>query len=89
MVGRYGGEEFGVILFNTNAETADRIMNEIRESFSRIRQSSGIEDFTVTFSCGIAEFPQCETAQEINEEADAALYHAKQAGRNRVILAER
>ncbi|MFP4152020.1 MAG: diguanylate cyclase [Alkalispirochaeta sp.] len=89
VVGRYGGEEFGVILFNTNAETADRIMNEIRESFSRIRQSSGIEDFTVTFSCGIAEFPQCETAQEINEEADAALYHAKQAGRNRVILAER
>jgi len=88
VVGRYGGEEFGVILFNTNAEHAARIMNEIRESFSRIRQNSGNEDFSVTFSCGIAEFPRCETAQEINEEADAALYRAKQAGRNRVILAE-
>jgi diguanylate cyclase (GGDEF)-like protein len=88
IVGRYGGEEFGIILFNTTAYHAERIMNEIRESFALIRQNSGSTEFPVTFSCGIAEFPRFETAQEINEAADTALYKAKQSGRNRVVIAE-
>jgi diguanylate cyclase (GGDEF)-like protein len=86
-IGRYGGEEFGVILFNTDASWAETIMNEIRESFARLRQSDGNKEFTVTLSCGIAEFPQYGSASELNEAADAALYRAKQAGRNRVVIA--
>jgi len=86
-IGRYGGEEFGVILFNSNAENAERTMNEIRESFSRIRQRDGDKDFFVTLSCGIASFPDYEDALRIGEEADKALYAAKRCGRNRTVVA--
>lgn len=89
IVGRYGGEEFGVILFNTDVAQARRIMDQIRESFSRLKQYSGETEFFVTFSCGIAGFPNIEQASELGEAADGALYDAKQAGRNRVITAER
>ncbi len=88
-IGRYGGEEFGVILFNSNAENAERTMNEIRESFSRIRQRDGDKDFFVTLSCGIASFPDYEDALKIGEEADKALYAAKRCGRNRTVVAGR
>lgn len=88
IIGRYGGEEFGVILFNTTIVHAERIMNEIRESFAMIRQTSGTVEFSVTFSCGLAEFPTYETGQSINEAADNALYRAKETGRNRVIVAD-
>lgn len=88
-IGRYGGEEFGVILFNTDASFAETIMNEIRESFSRLRQTDGHEEFFVTLSCGIAEFPRYDTVSAINEAADAALYKAKEGGRNRVEVAGR
>jgi diguanylate cyclase (GGDEF)-like protein len=86
-VGRYGGEEFGVVLFNTDLANAERIMNEIRESFSKIRQRSTSEDFFVTFSCGIASFPEYPDAMIIGEEADKALYAAKRGGRNVVVTA--
>ncbi|TVR68823.1 MAG: diguanylate cyclase [Spirochaetaceae bacterium] len=88
-IGRYGGEEFGVILFNTDASFAETIMNEIRESFSRIRQTDGHEEFFVTLSCGVAEFPRYDSASAINEAADGALYKAKESGRNRVVVAGR
>lgn len=86
-IGRYGGEEFGVILFNTDASWAETILNEIRTSFAMIRQTDGHSEFTVTLSCGIAEFPVFDSPSAINEAADAALYKAKEAGRNRVVIA--
>ncbi len=86
-IGRYGGEEFGVILFNTDAAQAHRILDEIRESFSSLRQTDGQQEFTVTLSCGLAEFPRFETAVEMGEAADAALYSAKENGRNRIVIA--
>lgn len=86
-IGRYGGEEFGVILFNTSASWAESIMNEIRESFNRIRQTDGRAQFNVTFSCGIAEYPHFDTAPALNEAADSALYQAKNRGRNCVVVA--
>jgi diguanylate cyclase (GGDEF)-like protein len=87
-VGRYGGEEFGVVLFNTDLANGERIINEIRESFSRIRQRGTTEDFFVTFSCGIASFPEYPDAMAIGEQADKALYAAKRGGRNMVVTAE-
>jgi diguanylate cyclase (GGDEF)-like protein len=88
VVGRYGGEEFGVILFNTDAVNAVRIMNGIRDSFSRIHQSSASATFHVTFSCGLAEFPAFDTPSALNEAADGALYRAKERGRNAVMAAD-
>jgi diguanylate cyclase (GGDEF)-like protein len=85
IIGRYGGEEFGVILFNTEEGDAGRILDEIRESFSKIRQYSGSNEFFVTFSCGIASLSKCKDAGSLNHEADKALYEAKEEGRNRIV----
>jgi diguanylate cyclase (GGDEF)-like protein len=83
-VGRYGGEEFGVILFNTDINSGEALMNEIRESFARIHHKEAKNDFIVTFSCGITEARSDEALVAIKEQADKALYSAKRNGRNRV-----
>ncbi|MBT3274483.1 MAG: diguanylate cyclase [Spirochaetales bacterium] len=87
IIGRYGGEEFGAILLNTHAEDAQRILDEVRDNFSQIRHQAEDTEFSVTFSCGIACFPGISGANEMTNAADKALYQAKEAGRNRVLLA--
>ncbi|MGD9786442.1 MAG: diguanylate cyclase [Sulfuricellaceae bacterium] len=84
IVGRYGGEEFAVVLPDTPIHQAERVLNEVRESFSRILQPAEGKGFRCTFSCGIAAYPAHATAAELNNAADEALYAAKGAGRNRV-----
>ena len=85
VIGRYGGEEFGVILINTSLENAEIIMNEIRENFSHVRHQAINEDFFVTFSCGIANFSGLDNVEQLTNAADIALYEAKEGGRNRVV----
>src|SRR5579859_6267697 len=88
IVGRIGGEEFVVILPDTDAKKAFGLLNELRDAFSLVRQRASRElVFTTTFSCGIAEYPLGANANDIQLLADQALYQAKQAGRNRVMLA--
>jgi diguanylate cyclase (GGDEF)-like protein len=56
LIGRYGGEEFALILPNTPAEGALILINRIRENFAKIvHQSSDLVNFTATFSAGICE----------------------------------
>ena len=89
IIGRYGGEEFAVILIGTAEEQARMVMDEVRVQFSAVRQQSDQEEFGVTLSCGIAGLADGDDASAINDAADKALYMAKDTGRNRVVLAER
>jgi diguanylate cyclase (GGDEF)-like protein len=87
VIGRYGGEEFAVILIDTDGSTAFEVLDEIRAGFGQILQLSGNVEFSTTFSCGIAVFPDYPDAASLNAAADRALYEAKNSGRNQVILA--
>jgi diguanylate cyclase (GGDEF)-like protein len=89
IIGRYGGEEFAAILSNTDGETALKVLDEIRVGFSQIHHRTRDFDFNVTFSCGIAEFPDFPDPARLGDAADKALYSAKRAGRNQVILAQK
>lgn len=82
-IGRYGGEEFAIVLPNITETDAKNILNEIRERFSQLSQPAGDVEFHVTFSCGVALLSD-ESAQELCEKADKALYEAKHGGRNQV-----
>ncbi|OGF67078.1 MAG: hypothetical protein A2Y62_09005 [Candidatus Fischerbacteria bacterium RBG_13_37_8] len=87
IIGRYGGDEFAIILPNTKAAVAVKIIDEIREGFSQITHQYQNEEFSVTFSCGIASLSNYFDAIELNDAADKALYEAKQKGRNQTVMA--
>lgn len=86
IVGRLGGEEFGVILSNTDGLTAQTILNELREDFGKIQHVTQLGNFSSTFSCGIA-CPGTDTpCAALISAADSALYAAKRSGRNLIVL---
>ncbi|MEO5365411.1 MAG: diguanylate cyclase [Magnetococcus sp. WYHC-3] len=87
LVGRFGGEEFALIMLDTAAEEVQGIIDNLREVFSRMQHRGGEREFTVTFSGGVAAYPKYATATTLIEAADAALYRAKREGRNRILLA--
>ncbi|MDD2914788.1 MAG: diguanylate cyclase [Gallionella sp.] len=88
MVGRYGGEEFAVILSNTNGETAQKVLDAIRHDFSQLRHMADGKEFSATFSCGIADVSFFGDSTKLCDAADRVLYKAKHAGRNRVLLGD-
>ena len=63
-------------------------MDDIRQNFAAVEHDTGRTSFTVTVSGGVAEFPEAVTSHQLIAAADAALYRAKRAGRNRVFRAE-
>ncbi|MGE5477595.1 MAG: diguanylate cyclase [Bacteroidales bacterium] len=85
---RYGGEEFLFCLPNTDAATAARILDRLRRVVARLSVTT--EDgrpVPVTVSIGVAQMVPGRSVQEAVAAADRALYAAKDAGRNRVLLA--
>jgi diguanylate cyclase (GGDEF)-like protein len=85
VVCRYGGEEFGILLTQTTAAHAMNIAEKLRKMVAGW-QFPGVPR-TVTISAGTAAFPEHGTTRdELVRAADAALYAAKQAGRNRVCV---
>lgn len=88
LVGRYGGEEFAVVLVDADAAAAMKVLDTIRNDFSRLRHLADENEFRVTFSCGVADISEFPDAARLCDAADKALYQAKHAGRNRVTLAD-
>ena len=87
-IGRYGGEEFLLILPECEIEDATRLVDDLRERISGLRFSAAGEEFAVTLSAGIACFPQYTDHDELLAQADQALYRAKQNGRDRTERAD-
>ncbi len=88
VVGRYGGEEFAVIMVGADAENAQRAIDKVRQAWAQLPHFSNGREFYSTFSAGVCAAPPHKTAASLSESADAALYQAKAAGRNRVALGE-
>lgn len=85
---RYGGDEFIVLLPEVEKEKAFEVAERIRGLVAAETLSSDTDRVTVTVSIGVAAFPEHgDTPEAIIARADGALYHAKQNGRNRVVLA--
>lgn len=90
VIGRYGGEEFVSILLDADNDSAYQVIDEIRHHFSEIQHYSSKQGiFKVTFSSGIAIYPEYSSVQTLIDAADQALYQAKANGKNQVMLASR
>ena len=87
-VGRYGGEEFALILPNATIEASQKISDDLRRKFSQYTFTANESTFSVTFSVGITCFGMQQTASQMIDQADQALYKAKKRGRNRVVVFE-
>ncbi len=84
---RYGGEEFLLVLSNTSLEIAARRAEELRRAFDESEHKFGDQLLHATISIGVAAFPDHGTGiEELIMQADQALYAAKAAGRNKVIV---
>lgn len=83
MIGRIGGEEFLIIFPATRLAGASRAMSRLRRIFRKSCPIPEIPGFKYTFSAGVTEVWAGDTQESLLERADAALYSAKQMGRNR------
>lgn len=88
-VGRYGGEEFAVILPDCPVDAACELLEEIRQRFEGLRHGAGAEDFQTTFSAGVAGLSGEADNADLVRAADSALYEAKRSGRNRIVSFDR
>ncbi len=83
LVARYGGEEFAALLPGADAAEAMEVAERLRSAVAAIR-----DPIVVTSSFGVGVVPAGEPADEVVAAADAALYRAKEAGRNAVMLGD-
>lgn len=87
--GRYGGEEFAIVLEDSSADNAKSVAERIRRLSEAMRVEFEGRQIQFTISIGLCEFnPVFSTAMAWLEQADQALYRAKTDGRNRVVCAE-
>ena len=89
VVARYGGDEFIILLPNTDAQQAFPVTERIRTSVAGIQMKTDNDTFGVTLSIGIAETLlelRDENVERVIQRADQAMYQAKQGGRNRIVI---
>ena len=85
IVGRYGGEEFAVVMRDTDVEAAVAPVEALRRRFAAITHHYCGASFSVSFSAGVAASPPSGSVAELISAADHALYEAKHCGRNKVV----
>ncbi len=88
LVARYGGEEFAILLPATEIAGATAALRKIKARSRQVKvRMNGGEMLVPTFSAGIAQYRRGETAEDLIERADWALYEAKRLGRDRIEIA--
>jgi diguanylate cyclase (GGDEF)-like protein len=85
ILGRYGGEEFGVILLDTAPQAAAPAIDKLRAQFCELALDTSLGRLRSSFSAGVAGSRNYPGVEQIIAAADSALYAAKHAGRNRVV----
>jgi diguanylate cyclase (GGDEF)-like protein len=87
VAGRWGGEEFALVLTGTDADGGARLADRARRTIEEREVQMPNGDFvTVTASFGVASFPEAAELGEVLAAADSALYAAKREGKNRVVV---
>lgn len=87
LIGRYGGEEFLIVMPDCPLAKAHKVIDQLRQAFARFPFITKDSRFFCTFSAGIAQAKGFEQADHVIAKADYGLYQAKAAGRDRVVLA--
>lgn len=85
LMGRWGGEEFIILLPNSDLEQACMISERLRASIDDAVFKTSHGELNVTISCGVAQYVAGDDLDTLIHRADRALYQAKWAGRNRVV----
>ncbi len=92
VIGRWGGEEFGIALLRATPQDALSVANRVRQTLltTHLFDKTGDEIIPPTVSQGVATFPRdaCDTASLI-DKADAALYRAKSRGRDQICTSDK
>jgi diguanylate cyclase len=87
-VGRYGGEEFLIVLPDTDLKNAIETLQRLQRDLTKKFFLHNNERILVTFSAGVALRGENEDSEDLVGRADKAMYKAKQTGKNRVVAAE-
>lgn len=93
IAGRYGGEEFSILLPFTKIEEAKMVAERLRKTIentvvdiSKVNPDSETKEISVTLSLGIYEIKSTDKDEDLLKKADKALYQAKNTGRNKVVV---
>lgn len=93
IAGRYGGEEFSILLPFTKIEEAQMVAERLRSAIenkiidiSKVNPESETKAIKVTISLGIYEMRDTDNDEDLLKKADKALYQAKNTGRNKVVI---
>jgi diguanylate cyclase len=88
VIGRFGGEEFVIILPDTTLEDAMGVVARLKKQLTKRIFMHNNQRLLITFSAGVALSAPDEDQKALLKRADAALYQAKQAGKNRAVAAD-
>ena len=88
LVGRYGGEEFVLLIPGASAVRAEHIADEISRRLAQVPTADGLEMPTASYGVALYD-ARTSDVEELIAAADEALYTAKSLGRNRTVLSDR